>query len=45
MAPGWLTVLAWFYLSVCFCCAGLIALNIAVNRRRQPMGVMNFVYP
>jgi len=45
MAPGWLTVLAWFYLSVCFCCAGLIAVDIAVNRRRQPMGVMNFVFP
>ena len=45
MAPGWLTVIAWLYLSVCFCCAGIIAYDIAVNRRRQPMGVMNFVFP
>jgi hypothetical protein len=45
MAPAWLTVLAWLYLSVCFCCAGIIAYDIAVNHRRQPMGVMNFVFP
>jgi hypothetical protein len=45
MAPVWLTVVAWLYLSVCFCCAGIIAFDIAVNHRRQPMGVMNFVFP
>jgi hypothetical protein len=45
MAPVWLTVVARLYLSVCFCCAGIIAYDIAVNRRRQPMGVMNFVFP
>jgi hypothetical protein len=45
MAPVWLTVVAWLYLSVCFCCAGIIAYDIAVNHRRQPMGVMNFVFP
>ena len=45
MAPVWLTVVAWLYLSVCFCCASIIAYDIAVNRRRQPMGVMNFVFP
>jgi Domain of unknown function (DUF4396) len=45
MAPTWLTVVAWLYLSVCFCCAGFIAYDIFVNRRRQPMGVMNFVFP
>lgn len=45
MAPVWLTVVAWLYLSVCFCCAGIIAYDIAFNRRRQPMGVMNFVFP
>jgi Domain of unknown function (DUF4396) len=28
-----------------FCCAGIIAYDIAVNQRRQPMGVMNFVFP
>jgi hypothetical protein len=45
MAPTWLTVVAWAYLAVCFCCAGIIAYDIAVNHRRQPMGVMNFVFP
>jgi hypothetical protein len=45
MAPGWLTVVAWVYLAVCFCCAGVIACDIAFNNRRQPMGVMNFVFP
>jgi hypothetical protein len=45
MAPVWLTVVAWLYLSACFGCAGIIACDIAFNRRRQPMGVMNFVFP
>lgn len=45
MAPAWLTVVAWIYLAVCFGCAGVIAYDIAVHRRRQPMGVMNFVFP
>lgn len=45
MPPVWLTVFAWLYLSACFCCAGVIVYDIVVNRRRQPMGVMNFVYP
>src|ERR1700722_2260554 len=45
MAPVWLTVIAWVYLAVCFCCAGIIAYDIAFNHRRQPMGVMNFVFP
>lgn len=45
MAPDWLTAVAWFYLSVCFCCASIIAWDILVGHRRQPMGVMNFVYP
>jgi hypothetical protein len=45
MPPAWLTVVAWLYLSVCFCCAGIISYDIALNRRRQPMGVMNFVFP
>jgi hypothetical protein len=45
MAPVWLTAVAWFSLSVCFCCASIIAYDIAVNGRRQPMGVMNFVFP
>lgn len=45
MAPGWLTAVAWTYLSVCFLCAAVIGYDIAVNRRRQPMGIMNAVYP
>jgi Domain of unknown function (DUF4396) len=45
MAPVWLTVVAWLYLAACFCCAGVIAWDITVNRRRQPMGVMNLVFP
>jgi hypothetical protein len=45
MPPAWLTVVAWVYLSVCFCCAGIISYDIALNHRRQPMGVMNFVFP
>ena len=45
MAPVWLTVTAWVYLSVCFCCAGIISYDIVFNHRRQPMGVMNFVFP
>jgi len=45
MAPSWLTTVAWLYLAVCFCCAGIIGYDIAFNYRRQPMGVMNFVFP
>jgi hypothetical protein len=45
VAPGWLTAVAWLYLAVCFCCAGVIAYDILGNHRRQPMGVMNFVFP
>jgi len=45
MPPAWLTAVAWAYLSICFACAGVISYDIAVSRRRQPMGVMNAVYP
>ena len=45
MAPAWLAVVAWLYLSACFGCAAIIACDISFNRRRQPMGVMNFVFP
>src|SRR5262249_34668929 len=38
--PAWLTGIAWLHLLACFCCAGIIAYDIAVNHRRQPMGVM-----
>jgi hypothetical protein len=45
MAATWLTIVAWIYLCVCFVCAGGIGYDIVVGRRRQPMGVMNFVFP
>jgi hypothetical protein len=45
MPPTWLTILAWMYLGVCFVCAGVIGYDIAFGGRRQPMGVMNFVFP
>jgi hypothetical protein len=45
MAPDWLTAVAWFYLALCFCCAAIIAGDIVLNHRRQPMGVMNYVFP
>jgi Domain of unknown function (DUF4396) len=45
VAPDWLTAVAWFYLAICFCCAGVIGYDILVDHRRQPMGVMNFVFP
>jgi hypothetical protein len=45
MTPTWLTIVAWVYLSICFCCATVVAYDVVVNRRRQDMGIMNFVYP
>jgi hypothetical protein len=45
MAPTWLTVVAWIYLSICFACAAVIAYDIFVNGGRQAMGVMNAVFP
>ena len=45
MAPIWLTILAWIYLSLCFVCAGVLVYDIFVNQRRQPMGVMDVVFP
>ncbi len=45
MAPTWLTAAAWVYISICLVCAGAIAYDIVFNHRRQPMGVMNWVFP
>jgi hypothetical protein len=45
MAPTWLTTVAWFYLGVCFVCTAAVTYDIFFNRRRQPMGVMDAVYP
>jgi hypothetical protein len=40
-----LTALAWVYLGICFVCAGMIAYDIFVNHRRQPIGVTDAVFP
>jgi hypothetical protein len=45
VAPTWLTALAWAYLAICFGCAALVAADITILKHRQPMGVMNFVFP
>src|SRR5580700_6288882 len=45
MPPDWLSVVAWIYLGVCFVCSAVIGYDIVVGRRRQPMGVMNLVFP
>ena len=45
MVPTWLTAVAWTYLSICFCCAAAIAGDIFIAGRRQPMAVMNAVFP
>jgi hypothetical protein len=45
MAPTWLTVTAWAYLSACFSYASIVSCDIVFNNRRQPMGVMNFAFP
>src|ERR1700759_4383817 len=45
MAPAWLTVVAWTYLSFSFGGAAAIGGDIFVAGRRQPMGVMNAVFP
>jgi hypothetical protein len=45
MAPTWLTVVAWTYLSICFACAAAIGYDIFAGGHRQPMGIMNAVYP
>jgi hypothetical protein len=45
MTPMWLSVLAWVYISVCLGCASIIAADILIGGHRQPMGVMNFVFP
>jgi hypothetical protein len=45
MPPTWLLAVAWLYLSICFVCAAVIAFDIFVRGRRQPMAVMNAVFP
>jgi hypothetical protein len=45
MAPMWLTAVAWLYLSLCFACAAVIVFDIFITGHRQPMAVMNAVFP
>lgn len=45
MAANWLTTVAWLYLCICIVCSAAITYDIAFNRRRQSMRVMNVVYP
>jgi hypothetical protein len=45
MAPEWLDILAWVTLATGFVCAGAIVFDIYAWRRRQPMPVMEAVFP
>lgn len=45
MPPFWLTVLSWIALGLGFASAGWIAFDIYGRRYRQPMGVMEAVWP
>ena len=45
MPPTWLTVLSWVALAVGFASAGWILLDIYVRGYRQPMAVMEAVWP
>ena len=45
MPPDWLTVLAWVSLATAFFCAAGIACDIFLGGHRQPMGVMEAVWP
>jgi hypothetical protein len=45
MAPSWLTGLAWFALALGFACAGWLLYDIYGRGHRQPMRVMEAVWP
>ena len=45
MPPQWLETLAWISLGVAFLCAIIILWDIFVAGNRQPMGVMEAVWP
>src|ERR1700722_8845362 len=45
MAPAGRTPLAWTYLALCLCCAAIITYDIGIAKRRQPMAIMNLVFP
>lgn len=45
MPPAWLETIAWVSLGVAFVCAGAIAWDMLVRGYRQPMRVMEAVWP
>ena len=45
MPPTWLTLIAWIWLGISFVSSGVILFDIFVRGHRQPMGVMDAVYP
>lgn len=45
MPPDWLETIAWISLAVAFLCAALIVWDIFVRGYRQPMGIMEAVWP
>jgi hypothetical protein len=45
MIPGWLTALAWASLVTAFACAALILVDVFGRGYRQPMRVMEAVWP
>jgi hypothetical protein len=45
MIPGWLGALAWASLATAFACAALIAVDVFARGYRQPMAVMEAVWP
>ncbi|NJP46478.1 DUF4396 domain-containing protein [Streptomyces sp. PRB2-1] len=45
MPPTWLTAVAWCSLALAFACAGWILVDVYLRGFRQPMGVMEAVWP
>jgi hypothetical protein len=45
MPPTWLTLIAWIWLGISLVSSGVILFDIFVRGHRQPMGVMDAVYP
>lgn len=45
MIPAWLTALAWISLALGFATAAVVVVDIYLGHHRQPMGVMEAVWP
>ncbi len=45
MPPGWLETIAWAALAIAFACAAIIAADIFLRGYRQPMWIMEIVWP